>query len=78
MRLLGHLLVGHPGVVASAGQKHADVRWVDKRDWFVHEGVFDPRWLTVVDDDVFTDRAAQLRASDWGGFADDAPGDRRR
>ena len=78
MRILGHLLVEHPGVVSGAGEKHADVRWVDKQDWFVHEGMFDPRWLTVVDDGVFAVRAQELRASDWSGFSDEAPGERRQ
>jgi hypothetical protein len=78
VRLLVHLLPEHPGVVSSAGEKHADVRWVDKQDWFVHEGVFDPRWLTVVDDSVFIVRTEELRASDWDGFSKEAPGERRQ
>lgn len=64
-------------MVSSAAEKHVDVRWVDKRDWFVAEGVFDPRWLTVVDDRDFTGRAEKLRVSDWPGFSAEAPGSRR-
>ncbi len=77
VRLLGQLVVEHPGVVANASEKHADVRWVDKQDWFVNEGIFDPRDLTVIDERDFADRADQLRRSDWSGFSDEAPGDRR-
>ena len=78
MRVLGQLLVEHPGIVSDAGEKHADVRWVDKQDWFVNEGIFDPRWLTVVDDSVFAARAEELRASDWDGFSGEAPGEHRQ
>ncbi len=78
VRLLAHLVAEHPGVVSSAGEKHADVRWVDKQDWFVHEGVFDPRWLTVVEGSDFAVRAEELRASDWAGFSEGAPGQRRK
>lgn len=54
-------------MVAGVGEKHADVRWVDEQDWFVHEGVFGPPWLSVVDDSVFAVRDQELRASDWAG-----------
>ena len=77
VRLLCHLVFEHPGVVSGAGEKHADVRWVDKQDWFVHEGIFDPCWLTVVGDSDFAVRAEELRASDWAGFSKTAPGQRR-
>ena len=78
VRLLEHLMIEHPGVVAGAGEKHADVRWVDKQDWFVNDGIFDPRDLTTIDEDDFTARAKQLRCSDWPGFSREAPGRRRK
>lgn len=78
VRLLEHLVVEHPGVISGTGEKHADVRWVDKHDWFVNEGIFDPRDLTVIDDHDFTVRAEQLRRSDWPGFSAEAPGNRCR
>jgi len=57
----------HPGVVLSSGEKHVDVRWVDKQGWWVDEGVFDPRWLEIVSQERYDEQVEKLRASSWKG-----------
>ena len=63
-----HLAHGHPGVVGIPEPMAVAVRWVDKRNWFNHVGIFMQEWLAPLTHVEFERRTALLRDSDWEGF----------